>query len=134
MMATATPPNAEVSEGFTADIPEDVRRRIETAKELQEVANQLGFGRQRSLPQPNPKLTYAEPQNCTLHFISPTHEVMPSFGTVVGLSLCPGCLLRVADAVVDERLSAAELLELARMGSWLDEDVNGRPQTDSAAA
>ncbi|QGZ16735.1 hypothetical protein PBI_DEWDROP_88 [Microbacterium phage Dewdrop] len=125
MMTTTDPAEGA---GFTADIPDDVRRRIETAGEMQRTLDALGVGRQILLPKPNPKLTYAEPQNCSLHFLSPNHEVVPSFTTLVGLSLCPPCALRAGELVVNERLSTAEMIEHALIGTWLDEDVDGRTE------
>lgn len=74
---------------------------------------------ERKLPAANPKLLYAEPSNCILHFLTPEHDIVPSFTTFIGLSLCADCSLRVAAAVIDEGLSARELAELAMTGSWV---------------
>lgn len=122
MMTTADPEDVQ---RMQADIPEDVRNRIAAASELQRTLDALGVGPQGALPKPKPRLTYAEPSNCVLHFLSPSQPVRPSFATVAGLSLCPDCVVRCAHVIINERLSAAEMIEHAVMGTWLDEDVNG---------
>lgn len=110
---------------MSADIPEEIRSRISAAAELQRTLDAIGVGAQGALPRPKPKLTYAEPSNCVLHFLSPSQVVRPSFATVAGLSLCPDCTVRAAALIVNERLSTAEIIEHAMTGIWLDEDVDG---------
>ncbi|QNJ55974.1 hypothetical protein SEA_RASPUTIA_84 [Microbacterium phage Rasputia] len=115
--------SAESTQSIAASIPEEIRQRIGAAAEMQRVADALGVG-SRPAP-PRKKLSYAEPSNCALHFLSPSQIVAPSFATVAGLSLCPDCTVRAAALIVNERLSTAEMIEHAMMGIWLDEDLEG---------
>lgn len=99
---------------FSADIPKEIRDRMSTEEELREVTEALGSR--------NPQLRYAQPQNCTLHFLSPTREVKPSFFTVIGMTVCPQCCIRVGIIVDEMGLSAAEFIRLAQSGAWLGSD------------
>lgn len=114
-MTATDDPEGQIS----ADIPEEVRHRIAAASEMQRTADALGVGRKSVIPAPNAKLRYAEPQNCILHFVSPSNPVVPSFGVIIGLSLCAECLLQVAQAIVSDGFSAKEFVADAIAGDWI---------------
>lgn len=110
MMALIEDPDTH---GFNADIPDDVRDRA------RQLPSRQAPRPQRDLPEQKPELTYAPPSNCVLHFLSPGHEVRPSFATVIGLSLCPECTLHVAEEVASTKSTADKLITDALAGLWL---------------
>ena len=101
---------ADAESGFRASVPDQTIERI-GGRQVPKKAGEL--------PANNPALTYAPPSNCILHFADPAHEVRPSFSTVVGLSLCSECSIRTVEAIIENGLSARELLELAVTGEWI---------------
>ncbi|AWN07754.1 hypothetical protein HOT31_gp083 [Microbacterium phage Hendrix] len=114
--------NSSSAVTHTASIPAEIRERAAIVREeIEAVAAALQTDAKDLSPASKAKLHYAEQQNCTLHFLSPDHEIVPSFSTVAGLSLCPECVLHAAAVIVNERLSQAEIIELAIIGSWLDD-------------
>lgn len=118
-----------MSEPFSADIPDEIRRRS-AAQEMKKVLDSVGV-HSPDLVLPHPDVP--ERLNCSLHFLSPEHVSIPSFATVIGLSLCSECTLRAGSKISQRRMSAAEMIDLALIGHWLNGDEERSEEEGEAA-
>jgi len=99
---------------FTADVPEDTLRRVGIDPEERP---------SKKRPPAVPPVDNAVPQqNCILHYISPSRQIVPSFTILEGLALCQGCVLRAADAAVRYDWIPRDFITQAVTGRWLNDE------------